>query len=97
MVCFLAGTLMETLYKTVLFHDTSLVIGINAAQNDIDKADFTTNYFDLTEAINELMINENCILIEKSYTEFKALVTDWTDIKHKCIPNRCEIYLIQTE
>ena len=77
------------LYKTMIFKDTSKVIGLTAAevtQNGADKSDFETNFKATAVPVDQIAIAETTFEIVKTYTQFKALIDGvlitWADVKY---------------
>lgn len=85
------------IYKTILYTDTSGVVGLDTTQNAADLSDFQTNHQASTIDIDSLSVAETAFLIDKSYTDFDSLVVgdyDWTDVREVARLNQIELYLV---
>ena len=73
------------LYKTSILTDSSESYGFNNAQEAANKTDFDTNFKALCLVVGAVEINETSFIIEKTYTQFKALIDGtiitWADVK----------------
>jgi len=73
------------IYSTIIFHDTSNVVGIDVTQNDLDVTDFETNNQSSVSTISSLVISETAFIIKLSYTDFDGkidgTIVKWTDVK----------------
>jgi len=88
---------MDYLYITAIYRDTSNLIGFDIVQNDLDKTDFQTNYKSSCNEVTEISFAETTARIEKTYTQFKALITGdlvWSDVKLSIMNKKYELYLI---
>lgn len=89
----------DYIYKTVIWHDTTDVIGIPAS-NDADHTDFHDNYEDDVIDVSDVVIQTTSFGIEKSYADFKALITDplgWEDVRMVSNDKSHELYLVTNE
>ncbi len=78
------------LYKTILFINTTNVVGINVSQNNTDKAAFETNGKPTAKKVSGITIGETTFEILKSYTDFVALLLTpltWASVKYEELPN----------
>lgn len=90
--------MVNYLYKHIIYHDTSRIAGANVTQEALDTADFETHKSDTLE-IQELVIFDNTFVIDKSYSDFKALLTDgidWSDVKFVTKKKTYELYIMTT-
>lgn len=88
---------MEYIYLTSIFFDTEKVLGINPTTEQANTTDFETNYKNSTFKIDGLQISETAVLINKTYTEFKALITGditWSLVKCLTKDKNYELYII---
>ena len=72
------------LYKTTLFKTGTVVLGLPVS-NDADRVDFETNFKATALKVDRLELNETTFIVEKSYTDFKALIVSpilWSDVKY---------------
>jgi hypothetical protein len=86
------------IYTTDLFKPTGGVVG--APDDTVNLTDFSNNYKSSAIQINDLTIQETSFAIEKSYTDFKNLITspyDWGDVKYIETPRVCSLYLVTSE
>jgi len=81
------------LYKTFLYTDTSDVLGAPASNTD-DLADFNNNHKASAVEVNEVLLAGDTFVTEDSYTDFKARVTSWADVKYVCDANSHTLYLL---
>jgi len=88
----------EYIYKTILYRDTTNVIGLNVTQNNIDLADFEANYKASSTSVDSIVIMETTFQIDKTYTQFKALVDGatilWSDVRFVKDPQKYCLYLV---
>lgn len=83
------------IYKTILFTNTTNVVGAPAS-NTADLADFETNKAS-TYLISEITVAETSATVEKNYAQFKALIVSpilWADVKRIETNNTYELYLL---
>lgn len=84
------------LYKTYLYTNTQDVL-TPPATNTADLADFESNHKDDAMQISELVLAETSFSSDKTYADFKALVTtpiSWSDIKFVIRDKFYELILI---
>lgn len=85
------------LYKTTLFKTTDDVIGFSPT-NDSDTQDFENNFKVQAQPVNDLMLAETTYEIEKSYSDFKALLAQliktWSDVTYKETNKKYELNLL---
>ena len=84
------------LYRTVLYHDTSKVVG-EPATNAADLSDFTTNHASSVVDVTGIDLSELTFTLDKSYGDFDTLVSDpydWTDVRCNNTGNAYELYLL---
>lgn len=85
------------IYKTILYTNTSDVVGLDETQNNADLSDYQTNHQSDTVKIDSLALAETSFLIDKTFADFDSLITgvfDWTDVRHLAIQNQIELYLL---
>jgi len=90
---------MNYLYTTMIYTDINGLIGFDITQNNLDKTDFETNYKSSCVGISGLALAETTVRIDKTYAQFKALITGaivWGDIKLSTMAKRYELYLVTT-
>ena len=88
---------MDYLYITEIFTNTNNIVGFDITQNNLDKTDFETNYKSSCVTVNSLSMAGTTVRLDKTYTQFKALITGdltWADVKLIVGTNRYEIFLI---
>jgi len=88
---------MEYVYKTDIFRNTENLIGFNIVQNNLDLADFESNGKSSCIEITAIDFAETTIRTDKTYTQFKALITGdlaWSDVRLIILSNKYELYLI---
>ena len=88
---------MIYVYKAQIMTDLTNAYGFNNSQEATDKTDFETNFKAQTVAVSGVEIMENSAIINKTYTQFKALITGditWADVKTVTVLNRYDLYLI---
>lgn len=87
------------LHKSALFKNTDNVASIDAAQNDVDKADFESNFKSQAKNIDSLIIAETTFEVNKTYAEFKAIVDGvtitWADVKYTETEGGYRLYLLR--
>lgn len=71
----------QYLYKTILYKDTSSVIG-TPASNLGDVSDFEDNHKNSAELVTEILIEETTVVTELSYSDFKNLIVLWSSVKY---------------
>lgn len=84
------------IYKTTLYKAGALVIG-KPASNDTDLIDFETNFKTITAKVDEVILAETTVVIEKTYADFKALIVSpvaWGDVKHLDVIGKYELNLL---
>ena len=85
------------LYKTILFKNTDDVIGF-LPSNNADKQEFENNYKSQAQPVNDLTLAETTFEVEKSYTDFKALLVQliktWPDVTYKENNKKYELNLL---
>lgn len=84
------------LYTMTLFKSTNNVIGA-PSDNDVNKTDFETNDKSLAVKIDAIEIVETTFIINKTYTQFEALITapiTWADVKYLEDDRKYTCYLI---
>jgi len=90
--------MVDYLYKTVLWKDTSKVTGINVAQNDSDKSDFENNNKSTAKLITSVTLATTTYIHENSYTDFDTLIDGveitWADVKYTENDLKYELNLI---
>jgi len=72
----------EYLYKVSLAKPTAHSSGFPPS-NDADTTDFEDNHKSNAVKVSEVIITDTTIITEKTYTDFKALLTggiDWDDV-----------------
>jgi len=72
--------LANYLYKTILFKETANVVSL-PHDNATNLADFQANYEADVVLVDNVIPAETTFEIWKSYTDFKALINEWTDVK----------------
>lgn len=85
------------LYSHRIWTNTTSVIGANNAQEALDKTDFETNYKSSTLACDDLELMDTTVMITKTYSQFKALITGdiaWADVKCETGTNFYDLYLL---
>ena len=85
------------LHTTTLYRVTTNVYGINVTQNNLDIADYETNYKSLTQEASEVTIAETTVISSISYADFKAHITGditWADVICVTTTNRYELYIL---
>ena len=84
------------IYHTTIFTDLTNVVGAPASSAS-DKSDFEINYKASTYPITDIQIAETSMEVEKTYSQFKALVASpilWTDVKRIDDTNHYDLYLL---
>lgn len=87
---------MIYIYDTILYKSTTNVVNAPAS-NATDLSDFTTNFLNQVLKVDVLMVQENSAEIDKTYTQFKALIVaplTWADVKCLEGENTYELHLI---
>lgn len=72
------------LYKTKIYYDTTNVIDA-PADNDTNLSDFNNNHKSSALLVDDVSVAETTFILEKSYSDFDALVSDpitWEDVKY---------------
>ena len=73
------------IYRKTIFKETNDIIGIDISQNSADKTDFETTYKSQVAMVSDMYIAETSFLIDKSWSNFKALIDGtirvWGDVK----------------
>lgn len=85
------------LYKTTIYKITDNVVGIDVGQNDTDKTDFDNNRKSSAIKIDNIVLAELTFEVEKTYTNFSALITGgilWSDVKYTQSDKKYELYLL---
>jgi len=86
----------EYFYKTVIYHNTSGVVNVPAS-NATDISDFTTNHASSVVDVTQLETLGTSFIIEKTYSDFDALVVtpfDWGDVKCVATDKAYSLYLV---
>lgn len=84
------------IYTTTLYKDTTYVVNASAS-NDTDLSDFTTNHKASALAVTEVQVAETSFIIQKTYSDFDALVVSprsWADVKYLETERSYKLYLI---
>lgn len=72
------------LYRTFIILDTTKFSNLSQSEKEqhaINKIDFEINYKSSTVDINEVVLVSNTFIVDKIYTEFKALVAgEWDEV-----------------
>jgi len=90
----------QYLYRTFVVTDDTNYHGLSAAektQHATDKTDYETNFQSLVLEINEILLAETTIVIEKDYTAFKALIVSpivWGDVDVITEDTRYDMHLL---
>ena len=87
----------QYLYEATVFFDTDDVLGVNVSQEATDTTDFETNYKDDCIVVSKVNLIETTFMIDKTYTQFKALITtpfDWADVKLVISDKHYDMYLL---
>lgn len=87
---------MIYIYDTILYKSTTNVVNAPAS-NAADLSDFVTNYLSQVLKVDDLMVQENSAEIDKTFTQFKALIASpltWADVKCLEGDNFYELHLI---
>jgi len=85
------------LYKSIIYHNTDSVTGIDTTQNALDVSDFETNNKDDAVPVESVTISETTFILDRSYTDFDALIADgitWGNVKYVDDGLRYIMYLI---
>ena len=73
------------LYRAIIYKEPKK-IGVPDGSHAADKSDFETNYMQTATKVNEIVVSETTFVVEKSFTNFKALidgvVITWGDVKY---------------
>lgn len=72
------------LYQTTIFKRPDEVIGITAeevTEHVNAKADYLTNHEASTLKLSKVQVSETTFFIDKTYSEFEQLITNWADVK----------------
>ena len=89
---------MLYIYTTTIIKDTTNTIGYNPTAESAAKSDYETNFRSLTVKVNDLVVAETSFEIDKTYTDFKALIDGttikWSDVKEMNGGNIYELHLI---
>jgi len=89
---------MIYLYKHRMMTDLTNCYGFDNTQENADKTDFEANYKASTLAVDDLELQENVSIIDKTYSEFKVLVDGsvitWADVKLEIGTNFYDLYLV---
>ena len=89
----------DYIYKTAVYKNVGQVIDPPANWN-AQKTDYETSHRASTIKVNDVQIAATSFEIEKSFTDFDALIStpyDWGDVKEVDLPNRYQLYLITSE
>lgn len=84
------------IYKTSIYHQTDNVVGLPSS-NATDLSDFETNHMGTCLPITGLSVSETSFEIDKTYSEFDALVASpyaWSDVKCMETDKSYVLYLI---
>lgn len=87
----------DTLFKTTIFRDTSLVLGADNSQHALDIIDFENNYQLLANSIDILTVNDTTFIIELSYSDFLTKIITpltWSHVKYITKHDRYELYVL---
>ena len=72
------------LYKAVIYKQPA-TLGVPANTHTADKLDFETNFKTQAAEVTEVLLAETTFVIDKTYTQFKALIVTpvtWSDVKY---------------
>jgi len=75
------------------------VLGLDTTQNALDKTDFETNHKSTAIKVDALTILETTFRIDKTYTQFDALITGdytWADVKFIDDGQKYTMYIISS-
>ena len=76
---------MNYLYKTIIYPDASKISNLDVTAESANFTDFTTNYQSTAYKVGDLELLSDTFLINKTYSEFKALIDGttitWADVK----------------
>lgn len=87
-------------YKTILYRDTNNVAGLDVSTNNTNLSEYETNHQSSALQISTINFAETTFLIDKTYSEFDALIVSpyaWSDVKEVLTDQRYELYLITPE
>lgn len=90
----------EYAYKAIIYKNTDGVVGVDTVQNTADKTDFETNRKSTAVVVDSIVILQITFLIDKTYTQFKALITGdytWADVRYIDDGQKYQIYLITNQ
>lgn len=89
----------DYIYKTAVFKNIDNVID-PPVDWETTKTDYENNHRASTVKVSDVQILATSFEINKSFTDFDALITspfDWGDVKEVELPNRYILYLISSE
>jgi len=88
----------DYLYKHRIMTNLTDCIGFNEPQEASDKSDFETNHKSNCYEIDDLETMATVFVIDKTYSEFKALIDGntitWNDVKVEIGLNFYDLYLL---
>ncbi len=88
----------DYLYKATIWFDTTDVIGVDAAQEAINTADFEQNYKAQCYAVNDLEVLNTFFQVDWTYQQFKDKIAttdvEWTDVKVETADRFYDLYIL---
>lgn len=90
----------DYLYKATVFYNTTNVLDVNPSQEATNTTDFETNYKADCVEINNINVIQTTFEINKTYTDFKNLIStpfDWNDVRLVISDKHYDLYLLTSE
>lgn len=88
----------DYLYRNRIMTDLTNCYGFDNSAEAANKSDFETNYKSSTYPVADLELMDTVFLVDKTYTQFKALVDGqtitWGDVKLETGTNFYDLYII---
>ena len=87
----------QYLYKHRIMTNLDNCFGFDNTQEAADKSDFETNYKASCYVVSDLEMLDTVFLIEKTYAQFKAMITGditWAMVKLEIATNHYDLYLL---
>ena len=92
---------MLYIYRAPVFYHPEEITGIDVAQAIIDRDEWEASYEALALRVEEFEPSTPCVYIEKTYQEFKALITEteprrWQDVLYIETQIYHQLYLLSS-
>jgi archaellum component FlaF (FlaF/FlaG flagellin family) len=84
-------------YKTIIYKDTTSVVGLNVTQNNAALASYESTHQADTVKVDGMVAGQLTYQVDKTPVEFNGLIVTphtWADVREISKPDRYELYLI---